>query len=117
MDKDFILPDDNTFRLLKEGYDQMMKGKFAQVGTLSATDFDHNIRAEMAENLGESGVLTRSFHRALLCAGGSTKLLVLYFALTFVYNLGYGTAISYTHSRMGGVQPQKRSFRDVNGLF
>ena len=117
MDKDFILPDDNTFRLLKEGYDQMMKGKYTAVGTLSTPDFGHNIGVKMAENLGESGVLNHSFHRAPLCAGGSTKLLVLYFALTFVYNLGYGTAISYTHSRMGGVQPQKRSFRDVNGLF
>lgn len=117
MDKDFILPDDNTFRLLKEGYDQMMKGKYTAVGTLSTTDFDHNIGVKMAENLGENGVLTDYLPRAPLCTGGSTKLLVLYFALTFVYNLGYGTAISYTHSRMGGVQPQKRSFRDVNGLF
>ena len=73
MDKDFILPDDNTFRLLKEGYDQMMKGKYTAVDTLSTTDFDHNIGVEMAENLGENGVLTDYFHRAPFRAGGSTK--------------------------------------------
>lgn len=117
MDKDFILPDDNTFKLLKEGYDQMMKGKYTAVGALSTPDFDYNTETKTGENSVENGVLTDYLRRAPLCAGGSTKLLVLYFALTFVYNLGYGTAISYTHSRMGGVQPQKRSFRDVNGLF
>ena len=120
---DLPLADDKTMALMSEAYTHLLSNK--QGHTLSFGD-----DAVLMEKPIESGVsshddgnddakdpCSRVKNTPLRCARVSTNFLVLYFALVLMYNSIYGTAISYTNSRMGGVQPQKRPFGDLNGLF
>lgn len=120
---DLPLADDKTMALMSEAYTHLLSNK--QGHTLSFGD-----DAVLMEKPIESGVSSfndgndavkdpwsRVKNTPLRCARVSTNFLVLYFALFLMYNSCYGTAISYTNSCMGGVQPQKRPFGDLNGLF
>ncbi|MBR2956555.1 MAG: hypothetical protein IKC54_05135 [Clostridia bacterium] len=120
---DLPLADDKTMALMSEAYTHLLSNK--QGHTLSFGD-----DSVLMEKPIESGVSSlddgdddakdpqsRVKNTPLRCARVSTNFLVLYFALFLMYNSIYGTAISYTNSRMGGVQPQKRPFGDLNGLF
>lgn len=131
---DFILPNDTETEQLKKGYDEMLLSKRGAVCSFSrkddncnpdeddalcvmSKDTDENQPTESAVKDGKMGCETHDKNPLHAPISPSTKLLVLYFALAFVYNSTYGTSISYTHSSMGRLQPSERSVGNVNGFF
>lgn len=125
---DFALPDEKTMALMGEAYKNMLCQR--QGSTLSFDEDAFETAPKTRQNEDNTSKNIKFFdnnqtnlvqfdhkNRLTHCAHVSTKFLVLYFALVLMYNSTYGTAISYTDSRMGGVQPQKRPFGDLNGLF
>jgi hypothetical protein len=120
---DLPLADDKTMALMSEAYAHLLSNRqghtlsFGEDTALMEKPIESGVSSLDNGNDDVKDPQLRAKNTPLHCARVSTNFLVLYFALFLMYNSCYGTAISYTNSRMGGVQPQKRPFGDLNGLF
>lgn len=97
---DYLLPSDENMRLMCDEYARLhATAKTAAAATYIQSD------ASTSPPMAESGRTDKSLW-----------VLILYIVFALGYNFGYGTQIFNTHGGVGGFQPDKRTFRDLNNL-
>lgn len=114
---DYLLPDDEAMRLMREEYAKLNADKraayaAAYLSSLPVEDDATNEDRRLSETTKKRDGNTNKSNRD----SDAVWLLVLYFIGSLRYNSVYGTQIHDSHRGMGRVQSDKGTFRDLNNL-